>query len=1025
MQRSSLLSVVPSTEKDPIDADRIKLIHALFPRMKSLFTRWITVPILLTPFILLAQGGQSAAHTAPIREFVIDHWGMEQGLPQNSVNSICQTRDGYLWLATYGGLVRFDGVQFTVFDRFNTPGMKADRCIALYEDTQGRLWVGTENGLILYAGGKFRTYLKADGLPSEEVGKITEDRRGVVWAQSNGLPAYFRDDRFFAINPVQPGHRMKQLLLDENSFLTWSKSRVFAIKDDSVFVVMEPKDFEHLGGDLRDLKRDRQGVVWVALSPGGVLRFTSDGLKRFQTENGLASRYAHSLFLEPNGDVWVATHNGVSIISHDSVVSIKRADGLMGDQVSTITKDREGNIWVGTSTGGLHRLRKTLFKVLGRDQGLSTEAILSLCQRRDGSILLGTNCGGLYEIRNGQMKFSTLNRFIKNMCNWSVFEDSRGRIWLDAESLVMIERNKAKTFETINERVFALYEDHKKRMWAGTTSGLFYLTEEESQQWKRIQGLSNNDVRALHEDSNGNLWVGTVAGLNKISGDSVISFTAIPGLASHYFRSIHESKDGTLWFGTYGGGIVRLKNGHFSIITTREGLFDNIVSHIVEDQFGAFWMGCNRGIFRASRQMLDRVADGEIQTVSVKSFGKADGLKNLETNGGFQPNAIRATDGRIFFPTIEGVAVVNPLDLHTNTLAPSVFIESVRTGKNVFDANSIADIQYEDASLEIRYTALSFVDPQKVRFKYRLGGESDPWVNAGTRRSAFYTKVSPGTYTFQVAACNNDDVWNEHGAKITITVLPPYWMTWWFRVGVGATVLLLMVFTIQRRIAFLKKARVRQEEISRLLIENQEKERTRIAREIHDSLGQELLLVKNRALLGGQSDDPKARKQFEQISASVSAVLKSARQLSHDLRPPELDQLGLTETLRSLYESVRDSTTVTVNAHMENIDGVFPKESEINVVRIVQEGLNNILKHAAATEVLSNVSVRDGAVIILLHDNGRGFDVKGVNRRHKAGLGLTNIRERVRILGGAFKIESSPVKGTTMEIYIPLSSPGS
>ncbi len=989
--------------------------------MKSFFRLGITVILFLAPYILPAQTEPGSFQVAPIREFVIDHWGMEQGLPQNSVNAICQTRDGYLWLATFGGLVRFDGVKFTVFDRFNTPGMKADRCLALYEDTRARLWIGTENGLILYSNGKFKTYQTEDGLPSEIVGKIFEDHRGVIWALSDGLPVYLRDDRFHAINPVPPGHGMEPMLFDDNVLLSWGGSRVFAIKGDSAFVVMEPKDFERLGGDLRDLVRDRQGAVWMALSPGGVLRFTPGRLTRFQTENGLASRYAHSLFLESNGDVWVSTYKGISVISHGSVVSIQRADGLMDDQVSTITKDREGNIWVGTPTGGLHRLRRALFKVLGRKQGFSIEGILSLFQRRDGSLLVGTNCGGIYEIRNDKVKFSTLNALTTNMCNWSVFEDSRGRIWLDAGRLVMIEHGKAKTFETINERVFALYEDRKKRMWAGTINGLFSLAEGKGQQWGKIRGLSNNDVRALHEDSNGNLWVGTVAGLNKIAGDSVTSFTAIPGLASHYFRSIHESEDGTLWFGTYGGGIVRLKNGLFSVITTREGLFDNIVSHIVEDRFGTFWMGCNRGIFRASRQMLDRVADGEIQTVPVQSFGQADGLKNVETNGGFQPNVILAPDGRIFFPTIEGVAVVNPGDLQTNTLAPSVLIESVRTGKGVFHPDSVSDVSYEDADLELHYTALSFVNPQKVHFKYRLGGEDDPWVDAGTRRSAFYTKVSPGTYIFHVAASNNDGVWNEEGAKITLTILPPYWMTWWFRVSVGTTVLFLVAFIIQRRIAFLKKARVWQEEISSLLIENQEQERTRIAREMHDSLGQELLLVKNRAMLGAETDDLKARRQFEQISASASAVLKSVRQLSHDLRPPELDQLGLTETLRSLYESIQDSTTMTVSAYLENIDGVFPKESEINVVRIVQEGLNNILKHSAATEVSLNISVRDRAVTILLHDNGKGFDTRGVNAGQPVGIGLTNIKERVRILGGTFAIESFPTTGTVLEIHIPLS----
>jgi signal transduction histidine kinase len=625
---------------------------------------------------------------------------------------------------------------------------------------------------------------------------------------------------------------------------------------------------------------------------------------------------------------------------------------------------------------------------------------------------------------------------ILNPCVWSVFEDSRNRLWFGTwggglfqsriETDGMI--SPPQQFSKIASRnVLASYEDREGNLWFGTTDdGLFCVDKDSVRRFSTANGLSNNDVRAILENSNAELWVGTMNGLNKLAGGTIKIFSLSDGLKSNAIRSLYEDKESVLWVGTYGGGLSRIENGQIVSITTEEGLFDNLVSHIIEDDDGYFWMGCNRGISRVSKQELNEFAQGKRKAVNSVSFGKDYGLVNVETNGGFQPNALKARDGKIYFPTVEGIACLNPKDVRLNTTMIPVQIDYVEVDQQRVEYSSQMTIGPDQNNLVIGYTAPSFIESEKVRFKYMLSGYDQTWIDAKTRREAYYTKLPEGTYTFTVIAANSDGIWNETGASFSLVVIPPFWMTWWFR-GIGILVFLSFgPILYVRRVRKLQHEKHVQEQFSRNLLANVEQERKRIATELHDSIGQNLLVIKNRSSFGLRllPDEQKVKEQLDGISQGASDSLKELRHIAYNLRPFELDRLGLTSALLGMIDKIRESSTINIETQIADIKGVFPKESEINVFRIVQESLNNIIKHSEATLATVKIEKETKSISIHIGDNGKGFDIQKLSSVHKKhGLGISGIEERVRMLGGEMKLNSEPSIGTTIEVTIPFDEP--
>jgi signal transduction histidine kinase len=453
---------------------------------------------------------------------------------------------------------------------------------------------------------------------------------------------------------------------------------------------------------------------------------------------------------------------------------------------------------------------------------------------------------------------------------------------------------------------------------------------------------------------------------------------------------------------------------------------DNGVFGILEDDAGNLWMSCNRGIYRVSRRELNDFAEGKTRSITSVVYGTKDGLATLECNGGRQPSSLKTKDGRLWFPTMGGVAVIDPKAVQINTQPPSVIIEEFRSGDEAIDFPGSVEIPPNKDSFEIRYTAPSFIKPEYIKFKYRLEGLDKDWVHAGTRRFVNYSYVPPGEYTLTVIAANSDGVWNQSGKSIRIKVIPHWWERRWVQMlmisGAVLSLVSAIVYWYKRRVSQLEKEKATQEDFSRQLIDSQESERKRIASELHDSLGQNLMVVKNNAQLGLNTaeDGSPAQKQFAEISMMTSQALEEVREITHNLRPYHLDQLGLKDALEFMLEKIADSSAIRFSAEIDQLDGIFSKAAEMNLYRIVQESINNIVKHSGATEAKVVLNHDDYQVRLVIEDNGRGFIADLIGRTQRRGFGLSGIAERARMLGGEETIHSVPGRGTRITVRVIL-----
>ena len=570
---------------------------------------------------------------------------------------------------------------------------------------------------------------------------------------------------------------------------------------------------------------------------------------------------------------------------------------------------------------------------------------------------------------------------------------------------------------TAEQPRFSIICDRAGSVWVGTNDGLSVFRNGRFTVFKTSDGLVSNSAYVLHESRDGSIWIGTRNGLSRYKDEQFTNWTIDSGLSSNQIVSFYESNDGALWIGTENGGLNRYKNGEFAHITSRSGLYDNLVLQILESE-GDLWMCGNKGIYRVSLQELNDFADGRIPAITSYSYGTADGMLTRECTGSSQAGW-KTRDGNLWFPTAKGLVKIDPKK--RNSQPPLVLIEKVLLDDKVFSADDFPQITPEQENLEINYTAVSWERPQHIKFKYQLIGLDRDWIDAGTRRTAYYSHIPPGEYTFRVIADNGDGVWNLEGKSLQIKVLPPFYRTWWFY-GLSIIGFLAIVYAAyQYRIKQLERKNAQQEMFARQLIQSQEQERTRIAANLHDSLGQQLLVIKNWAMLelAMNADTDKSHEALDEISGTASEAIEEVREIIYDLRPYQLDKIGLTKTLRYMIEKVAAASNVEFKTEIDEIDDLFDYNSEITLYRIVQECLNNIVKHSRAKLATIKIKKDNRQVKMIIQDDGCGFSPENINTEAKGGgFGLTGMAERVRMLGGTQTISSAPDGGTEIMITV-------
>jgi len=998
-------------------------INSLHPKPSHQILR-ACAGVLLKGLLACAVVGQPKSQP----EYQFDHWTTDDGLPQNAVNAILQTRDGYLWLATFDGLVRFDGSRFTVFNKGNTKGIGGNRFDRLFEDRHGALWAVTEDSwLVRYQAGDFNTYTPKEGLPTWTLLQIEDDEGNLQILSRAGI-AKWKYGRFvtYTVEELLPTPPDAHWILYGNILAKIDSSSLYLYYDGRFSTHSIQTGLP--SREIFSVYKDQHSVIWLVTKDVGLVRLKDGNFTTYSQINSPPMNPYGPTLQDQKGNIWFAFDEWLGRFRDGRITRYKPPPSFPTPGMTCLYEDREGNFWIGTGYG-LYRAREVAISVFTQQDGLSSDNVYSIREDRAGSLWFGTWGRGVTKYQNGSFTHYQTKDGLASDYITALYEDREGYTWIGTTfGLNRFKGGQLSRYPDpdglFGTGAWAIHQDRAGRFWFGTTNGLIKLEAGRFTRYTTADGLAGNDVKAILEDRAGQLWFGTWGGLTRYAEGRFKSYTEQDGLASDHIRTLYEDAEGIFWIGTYDGGLCRFNNDRFTRYTTNDGLFNNGVFQILEDDRGYFWMSCNKGVFRVARQELNDFAEGNVRSITSIAYGKKDGLLNVECNGGRQPAGWKTRDGRLWFPTAQGAAVIDPSRIELNRLPPALVIEEIRLDNETVANSSLIEIPPEkNGNLEIRYQGLSFVRPEQQRYRYRLVGIDPDWIEAGDRRAAYYSHLPPGDYAFTVIAANSDGVWNKTGKSVRVVVVAPVWRRWWFISLTVVSILGLAAFAYRRRISRVEKEKLMQENFSRQLIESQESERKRIASELHDGLGQDLLVVKNCALhgLNMAQDASVTVKQFEEISTMTSQALEDVREITHDLRPYHLDRLGLKAALEFMIEKIAGSSEIRFSSEIDTVAGLIPKDAEVHLYRIVQESVNNIVKHSGATAAKVTLKRDGGALELSIEDDGKGFKSNpSVANGSSRGFGLSSLSERVRILGGQELIDSIPGRGTKITVTIVL-----
>ncbi|MCX6579352.1 MAG: ATP-binding protein [Candidatus Aminicenantes bacterium] len=854
--------------------------------------------IYIVAIVLLPMFGYPLDTGKQITQYIHDVWGIEQGLPQNSVSPVYQTRDGYLWLGTQEGLVRFDGSHFNVYDMRSDEQILSNWVRAIYEDRDGNLWFGTHDGGLscLNKEGKFRTYTTNDGLSNNTVLSICEDRVGTLWIGTidglnrlqNGKFTRYTTQKGLAnanVNVVCTDS-VGNLWIGTNKGLNRLENGKFAL-----YTMQEGLS----DNTVRAIFPGREGKLWIGANNG--LNCLDNGkFDVYTTKEGLSNNRIRCIYDDSDGNLWIGTDGGgLNRLLKGKFTSFTREQGLSGNIVMSIYEDREGSVWIGTEGGGLNRLKDGKFTPYTTEEGLSNNMVRVVYEAGDGNLWVGTQGSGLDRLKDGIFTAYTNHDGLSNNFVYCICGDRKGNLWIGTEG-GNLDRFKNGKFSKpasgglANYRPKAIHEDRQGNLWIGTQGGGLYLLKNgKFSAYTTREGLSDNNVNAVAEDGEGNLWVGTESGLNCLKNGEFIVYKKEQGLCNDIMGCIYADKEGALWIGTR-GGLNRFKQGKFDSVTSKDGLFDDIIYQVLEDAGQNLWMTCNKGISRVNKKELENFLDKKTNAFNSISYDEKDGMKSRECNGGSQPAGWKSRTGKLWFPTIKGVAAIDPAHIEINPIPPPTMIEEIITdNKKLLPSFSNKEnlvLPPGTKHIEIHYTGLSLLASSRVRFKYILEGIDNTWIAAGTRRTAYYTRVPPGNYTFRVKACNNDGIWNETGAAIGFYLEPYFYQTVWFYflciLAFGAAVFTGYRLLVHQLKARAEKLRILVEEQTRDLKERNEELETleRTIKDINREIGLEKLLPslteKAMALF------PRAEKCGFLIHADNHGVFKVGASQGHD-----------------------------------------------------------------------------------------------------------------------------------------------
>jgi ligand-binding sensor domain-containing protein len=726
--------------------------------------------------------------SVPLSQYVHEFWQRRQGLPQDSATTLLQSRDGFLWLGTQEGLVRFDGIRFTLYNRSNTPAFPHNEVTALSEGPDGTLWIGTYGGLLELREGRFTAHPAGRNRQKDAITSLAVEAGGAVWigTQGGGVNRFERGS--FEFHTVSEG-----LASDVVADVAVGRNNDVFVATSSGVSIRRTGHWTSYGKSAGMPSTEAWQVV--PAPDGGVWIGTARGLARFDGRTVTAppqprevsGASLRAVGLERTGALWLGTDSGVAWRwDGTSWSSLELSENTPGNTVLAVAEDREGCVWIGTYVTGVHRLWRGRFTNLTRKDGLPDNGVRTILHARDGSAWVASEGAGISRISGNSVTNYGVAAGLPNLVARALFEDRDGIIWAGTRGgLCKFDKGRFHVIpSTAGLSVRALATDSLGTLWVGvSTRGVFRLVGDrltdlaEDGRTRLPQGV----VRCIVRDNSGAMWVGTDDALARWYRGTLTTFGVRDGFPGHATYTVYQDREGVLWLGSYGGGLARLKEGKVTQFTQAVGLFDDVVYQILEDDGGNFWISCNNGIYSVAKSQLDSLADGRLRRIRCVSYDETDGMLSRECNGNSQPAGARSKDGRLWFPTTAGVVIVDPADLGKSMQPPLVAIERVVANGMEISAGNEAVVPPGPGRVELEYTGISFIAPRRLGFHYRLEGQESEWQDAGSRRQIVYANLDPGRYVFHVRAHSDEGVLSESDAVFAFELQPHFYQTIWFR----------------------------------------------------------------------------------------------------------------------------------------------------------------------------------------------------------------------------------------------------
>lgn len=961
---------------------------------KRLLARAILGSCCVAALVAATSRARAVDPVTPLADLSTQAWVLENGLPQNTVQALAQTPDGFLWVGTEAGLARFDGSGFEVFDRNSTPALPASDIHCLLASGDGSLWVGTSEGLARLKDGKVTVLTTRSGLPANDIRALSLDPQGRVIVSTAEGVAGIQGSRAVPFQsgesnpPASASSVIFSVKLPDGRSAKATRRTVLVIHGKEKSRLRVARDLP--GDRIQTLLADREGSLWIG-TDGGLARLMGSKLQLFPASDPLATASVLALLEDRESNLWIGTEGqGLHILRNRRFFTFDTRQGLASDATTTVVEDHNGTLWVGTSGWGLNAvpLRKggvgteafpahAAIRTYNVQTGLASNVILSLAAAPNGDLWVGTP-DGLNRIRDGKID-----------------------TYSSADGLP-------------DDFIRSLLVDTDGSLWVGTRHGLAHLVTRFGSQpqikvYTQASGLGSDLVGAMARDTHGDLWVATLAGLSRLHGGDIVNFTKANGLSSNVVTALLPRADGSLLIGTENHGLDRWNGERFSAVASSI-MGQTAIHAILDDGRDHLWFATGNGIARCE---CNDAAAGSASSMCSHwiEFGAADGLRTRQMATNSHPSAWRSRDGHLWFATPKGLVEVDPAHFRLNTLPAPVALERFAVDdvdQPLHNTGFTLRIAAGHVHFEFDYAGLSFVAPQKVRYRYMLQGFDRGWTYAGARRSAYYTNIPPGNYTFRVEAANNDGLWNDTGAKVAFVLRRHFYQTLWFYALLLAAVIAGILLLLRRRL------RMAEREFRAVL-----GERSRIAREIHDTLAQGYVGVSVQLELLAELlrlkklDD--AATQLNATREYVREGLADARQSIWALRTQDSGEETFPVKLGRMVEQA-ESDALTSRLSVRGAFRPLPADTERELLRIAQEAIHNVKKHAAASELWVRLEYREDSVLLEIQDNGRGGAIPHAFGFGAGHFGLTGMRERAEAIGGRFEIDSAPGKGTTIRL---------